>query len=35
LEDLGGRWEDNTKVVFKEIGLEGLDWIDMAQDKDE
>jgi hypothetical protein len=26
--------EDNIKIGFKEIGLEGMDWIDMAQDRD-
>jgi len=29
-----GRWIDNTKVGFKEIGLEGMGWIDMARDRD-
>jgi hypothetical protein len=29
-----GIWEDNTKVGCKEIGLEGMDWIDMAKDRD-
>jgi hypothetical protein len=29
-----GRWEDKTKVSFKDIGLEGIDWIDMAQERE-
>jgi hypothetical protein len=28
------RWKDNTKMGIKEIGWEGVDWIDLAQDKD-
>ena len=27
-------WEDNIKMYLKEMGWEGLDWIDMAQDRD-
>jgi hypothetical protein len=27
-------WEDNIKKDFKEIGLEGIDWIHLAQDRD-
>jgi hypothetical protein len=26
------RWEDNIRVDFKEIGLEGVDWIHLTQD---
>jgi hypothetical protein len=29
------RWEDNIEVHFREIGLDGMDWIDLAQDKDQ
>jgi len=29
-----GRWEDNTKMDLQEVGCEGMDWIDMAQDMD-
>jgi hypothetical protein len=25
------RWDDNIKVDLQEVGLEGVDWIDMAQ----
>jgi hypothetical protein len=28
------RWEDNIKMDLQEVGLEGMDWIDMAQDRD-
>jgi hypothetical protein len=26
-----GLWEDNIKIDLKEIGCEGLDWIELAQ----
>jgi len=28
------RWEDNTKMDHQEVGWEGMDWIDLAQDRD-
>jgi hypothetical protein len=28
------RWVDNIKMNFREIGWDGVDWIDMAQDRD-
>jgi hypothetical protein len=28
------RWEDNIKMNLREIGWGGMDWIDLAQDKD-
>jgi hypothetical protein len=28
------RWEDNIKVDLKEVGCGGMDWIDLAQDRD-
>ena len=28
------RWEDNIRMGHKEIGSEGVDWIDLAQDRD-
>jgi hypothetical protein len=28
------RWVDNTKMDLIEIGWDGVDWIDMAQDRD-
>jgi hypothetical protein len=29
------RWEDNIKMDHREIGLGGMDWIDLAQDRDQ
>jgi hypothetical protein len=28
------RWVDNIKMDLREIGLDGVDWTDMAQDRD-
>jgi hypothetical protein len=28
------RWEDNTKMDLQEVGWWGMDWIDLAQDRD-
>jgi len=28
------RWEDNIKMDLKEIGCGGMDWIELAQDRD-
>jgi hypothetical protein len=28
-------WEDNIKMDLREIGWGGLDWIDLAQDRDQ
>jgi hypothetical protein len=28
------RWEDNIKMNFQEVGWGGMDWIDLAQDRD-
>jgi len=28
------RWDDNIKVDLKYIGWEGVDWIDLTQDRD-
>jgi hypothetical protein len=28
------RWEDNIKMDLREIGWGGIDWIDLAQDRD-
>jgi hypothetical protein len=28
------RWEDNIKMNLQEVGYGGMDWIDMAQDRD-
>jgi hypothetical protein len=29
------RWVDNIKMDFREIGWDGGDWIDLAQDRDQ
>jgi hypothetical protein len=29
------RWVDNIKMDLREIGWEGMGWIDLAQDKDQ
>ena len=34
---LGGprrRWEDNIKMDFQEVGCGGMDWFELAQDRD-
>jgi hypothetical protein len=28
------RWEDNIKMDLEEVGGEGKDWIELAQDRD-
>ena len=28
------KWEDNIKMDFQEVGCGGMDWIDLAQDRD-
>jgi hypothetical protein len=29
------RWVDNIKIDVREIGWDGMDWIGMAQDRDQ
>jgi hypothetical protein len=29
------RWEANIKMDFREIGWGGMEWIDLAQDRDQ
>jgi hypothetical protein len=29
------RWEDNIKIDLRDIGWGGMDWIDLAQDRDQ
>jgi hypothetical protein len=29
------RWKKNTKIDFREIGWDGMDWINLAQDRDQ
>jgi len=28
------RWDDNINIELQEVGCGGIDWIDMAQDRD-
>jgi hypothetical protein len=28
------RWDDNIKMDFQEVGCGGMDWIELAQDRD-
>jgi hypothetical protein len=28
------RWEDNIKMDLQEVGWGGMDWIELAQDRD-
>ena len=28
------RWEGNNKMDFQEVGYGGMDWIELAQDRD-
>jgi len=30
----GCRWKDNIKMDLQEMGCEGMDWIELAQDRD-
>jgi hypothetical protein len=29
------RWVDNIKIAFREIEWDGMDWINLAQDRDQ
>jgi hypothetical protein len=31
---LGRRWEDNIKMELQEVGCGGMDWIELAHDRD-
>jgi len=28
------KWEDNVKMNLQDLGCEGMDWIELAQDRD-
>jgi hypothetical protein len=30
----GSRWEDDSKMDLQAVGCEGMDWIDLTQDRD-
>jgi hypothetical protein len=34
LEDTGVDWKKIFKSILKEVGWEGMDWIDLAQERD-
>ena len=34
LERSRRRWEDNNKMDLQDVGCVGMDWIDLAQDRD-
>jgi transposase len=29
------RWVDNIKIYIRDIGYDGMDWIDLAEDRDQ
>jgi hypothetical protein len=29
------KWMDNIKICLREIGWDGMDWMDLAQDRDQ
>jgi hypothetical protein len=35
LEKPKRRWVDNIEIDLREIGWDGMDWIDLAQDRDQ
>ena len=34
MEDLRGSWEDNIKMDVQEVEWEDVDWVKLAQDRD-
>jgi len=34
LEGLRRRWEDNIRMNLQEVGCGGMDWIELAKDRD-
>jgi hypothetical protein len=32
---LRSKWENNTKTEFKEMGVESVNWVHLAQDRDQ
>jgi hypothetical protein len=28
------RWEDNMKIILRDVGWEGVDWMHLAEDRD-
>jgi hypothetical protein len=35
LERPRSRWVDNIKMDLREIGCDGMDWIELAEDRDQ
>jgi hypothetical protein len=35
LERLRGRWVDSIKICLRVTGCDGMDWIDLTQDRDQ
>jgi hypothetical protein len=35
MEETRWRWVDNIKMDIREIGWDGVDWIELAQDRDQ
>jgi len=33
-EGPGLKWQDNIKMDFQKVGCGGVDWMDLAQDRD-
>ena len=34
LGSLRRRWDDNIKIDLQEVGCEGMEWIELVQDRD-
>ena len=34
LGDTGVRWKDNIEMDLQEVGYRGMDWIELAEDRD-
>ena len=34
VDNIRRRWEDNIKMDIQEVGCGGMDWIELAQDRD-
>jgi hypothetical protein len=34
-QSLRRKWEDNIKMDLREVGWRGIDWIDLAEERDQ